>query len=46
MALPVEVAVESYSDAQSYLVDENLKGGLCYLETEAAGKTVAFRMGY
>ena len=46
MGLPVEVAVESCFDAQSYLVDENLEGGLCYLETEAAGKTVAFRMGY
>ena len=26
---------ENYSETQNYLVDENLKGDLCYLETQS-----------
>ena len=37
---------KNYFENQSYLACENLKDGLCYLETEAAEKTVAFRMDY
>jgi len=37
------VGDKNYFESQNYLVCENLKGGLCYLEIESPHKKASFR---